>query len=126
MGAVVVLACFVAGVNYAYRWVFLLWPAFWMWRRLQVEETVCLRQRIMAGIGCGLVALAFWEDGLFCVVINAFPPRNSDWVNHAQLGFRLWTQPLQWLLMALLAGWLCDGVLSIIRSWRQDADAAKT
>jgi|APLak6261667961_1056064.scaffolds.fasta_scaffold00010_37 hypothetical protein len=126
IGAVVVLACFLAGVNYAYRWVFLLWPAFWMWRRLQQVDPASRWSRVVAGIGCGLVALAFWADGVFCLAINALPPKGGDWVNHVQGIYRLWTQPGQWLLMALLAGWLLEGVLAIIGTWWRERDVRPT
>jgi hypothetical protein len=126
LGATVVLACFLAGVNYAYRWIFVLWPAWWLWRRAG-DGLLTGRERGAAALGAVLVALALWSDGIFCAFINALPPRPGDWVNQVQLSYRLWTQPLQWLLMGLLAGWLLEAALSIAREWwqrRRDQPAA--
>jgi hypothetical protein len=117
MGAIVLLACFFAGVNYAYRWIFVLWPAFWLWRQAG-DKMLPGRQRLVAAVACLLVLLAVWQDGVFCVLINALPPLGAAKVDYAQLIFRLWTQPLQWLLMALLAGWLMEGTVALIREWR--------
>ncbi|HEX2862219.1 MAG TPA: hypothetical protein VHN79_11290, partial [Lacunisphaera sp.] len=116
MGAAVILACFVAGMNYAYRWIFALWPAFWLWRQAG-DDSLPRGKRRIAALGCGLMGLAFWQDGIFCVAINALPPRSAAWVDQAQLIYRLWTQPLQWLLMGLLAGWLLEGVAAIAGEW---------
>jgi hypothetical protein len=118
MGAVVTLACFLAGVNFAYRWIFVLWPAFWLWRQAQAPALPGPRRRV-AALACALIALALWQDGLFCAAINSLPPRSPGWIDHAQLVFRLWTQPLQWLLMALFAGWLLEAVQVILREWWQ-------
>lgn len=117
IGACVLLACFLAGMNYAYRWIFVLWPAVWVWR-LARDGSLPGRQRLVAGLACGLMVLAVWGDGIFCVFINALPPLDRAKIDHAQLIFRLWTQPLQWLLMGLLAGWLLEGVLVILKGER--------
>ena len=116
LGAIVILTCFVVGANYAYRWIFILWPALWVWRRAG-DESLPDRQRWAARIGCALVGLCLWLDGGLCVVVNLLPPRDPAWVDHVQLVFRLWTQPLHWLLMILLAGWLLEGALATVREW---------
>lgn len=116
LGAIVILTCFAAGVNYAYRWIFILWPAHWLWRQS------CLgllpnRQRWAARTACALIGLCLWLDGGLCVVVNLLPPRDPAWVNQVLLVFRGWTQPLTWLLMMLLAGWLLEAALTIIKEW---------
>jgi hypothetical protein len=116
LGAVVVLTCFVAGANYAYRWIFLLWPALWLWR-LAGEAALPDRQRWAARAGCALCALCLWLDGALCVAVNLLPPRDPAWVAQVQLVFRQWTQPLPWLLMILLAGWLLEGARAALREW---------
>jgi len=123
MGAVIIVACFMAGVNFAYRWIFLLWPAFWLWRQAG-NSILTRRDRTVAGIGCGLMALAFWQDGLFCLAINSLSPRTQEWVDHAQWVFRLCNQPLQWLLMGLLAGWLLEAGLHLSREWWRSRQGA--
>ncbi|HWA27703.1 MAG TPA: hypothetical protein VG734_18750 [Lacunisphaera sp.] len=119
LGALVVLSCFAAGTNHAYRWIFLLWPALWLWRR-GTDASLSARQRWAARAGCSLAAVCLWLDGVFCVAINFLPPRDPAWVNQVQLLFRLGTQPLHWLLMILLAGWLLEGALATLLAWRAD------
>lgn len=116
LGAIVVLTCFVAGVNYAYRWIFILWPALWLWRQ-SCMESLPSRQRMAARVACALIGLCLWLDGGLCVVVNLLPPHDADWVNHVQLVYRRWSQPLAWLLMMMLAGWLLEAALATIQEW---------
>ena len=37
--------------------------------------------------------------------------------------WRLWTQPVHWLLMLLLAGWLLEGALVTAREWWSERHA---
>ena len=118
MGAIVLLACFAAGVSYAYRWIFALWPALWLWRRAaESGETARVRWALRAGLG--LLLFGFWSDGLMCLVVNrVLPPQSQAAIDALQVSWRLWTQPLHWALMILLAGWLLEGVLATGREWR--------
>jgi hypothetical protein len=116
LGAMVVLTCFFAGVNYSYRWIFILWPALWLWR-LSRSALLPGRQIWAARMACLLVGLSLWRDGLFCLTVNILPPRELAWLDDAQKSFRLWSQPLDWLLMMLLAGWLLEGVRATVREW---------
>ena len=117
MGAVVLLTCFLAGMNYAYRWIFALWPALWLWRRA-TEGQLPARQSWAARLACALVGLCLWMDGCFCATINLFFPYHTPaWEEHMKLVWRLWTQPLNWLLMLLLAGWLLEGALATVKEW---------
>lgn len=117
MSAVVLLACFLVGMNYAYRWVFVIWPALWLWRRA-ADGLLPSRQRWAACVACGLVLICLWSDGLFCATINIFISYHSPaWLDHQKLVWRLWTQPLHWLLMMMLAGWLLEGALATAREW---------
>lgn len=116
-GAIVLLTCFVAGVNYAYRWIFVLWPAVWLWRQAD-EGSLLPRQRLAARLGCALVLLCLWLDGGLCLTVNLFFSQYApDWQNHLDVIWRRWTQPLQWLLMMMLAGWLLEGALATVREW---------
>ncbi len=116
LGASVVLACFAVGVNFSYRWIFVLWPALWLWRQAW-DGSLPNRQCWAVRAGCALVWLCLWLDGGLCLVINLLLHRSQAWVDHLLLVFRLWTQPLHWLLMMLLAGWLLEGALATIREW---------
>lgn len=117
LGAVVLLTCFLVGMNYSYRWVFLLWPSFWLWRQA-ADSTLPGRQRWAARLACALAMVCLWGDGCLCASINIFNPYHSPaWQEHVLLLWRLWTQPLHWLLMILLAGWLVEGALATGREW---------
>lgn len=123
LGAVVILTCFAAGVNYAYRWIFILWPALWLWRQAG-DGSLPGRQLWAARLACVLAGLCLWLDGTLCVAVNLLPPRDPGWVGHVQLVFRQWTQPLHWLLMMLLAGWLLEGARATVREWWSERHAA--
>ncbi len=117
LGAIVLLTCFLAGVNYAYRWIFVLWPAFWLWRQA-VGMSLPRPQRWVARLACALVLIDLWMDGILCVVVNLFLTHLSQaWQNHLDLVWRRWTQPLHWMLMMLLAGWLVEGTVATLREW---------
>jgi hypothetical protein len=116
LGAIVVLTCFVAGANYAYRWIFILWPALWLWRQSGAGSQPD-RSRWAARFGCALIGLCLWLDGGLCMAVNFMPPRDQAWIDQVQLVYRQWTQPLHWLLMILLAGWLLEAGLATIREW---------
>ena len=123
LGALVLLTCFAAGVNYAYRWIFILWPALWV-GRLAADRSLPGRQRCAARAGCALIGICLWLDGGLCVAVNLLPPRDPVWVGHVQQVFRLWTQPLDWLLMILLAGWVLEGAWASMREWWAGRPAA--
>jgi len=116
LGILVLLTCFAAGVNFAYRWIFILWPALWVWRQAG-DRSLPGRQRWAARAGCALIGLCLWHDGVLCVVVNLLPPHDPAWINRVQLIFRLWTQPLDWMLMILFAGWLLEGAQASLREW---------
>ncbi len=117
LGAIVLLTCFLAGVNYAYRWIFVLWPALWLWRQTR-DDLLPHRERGAARMGCALIALCLWLDGILCAMVNLFFAQYAQvWQNQMDVIWRLWTQPLHWLLMILLAGWLVEGALATAREW---------
>jgi hypothetical protein len=117
LGAIVLLACFTAGVSYSYRWIFVVWPAIWLWRQA-TAISLSGRQRWVARGGCALVLLCLWLDGGLCLTVNLFlPPGNQAWLDHLQFVWRLWTQPLHWLLMMMFAGWLLEAGLVTVREW---------
>ena len=123
LGIMVVLTCFTVGVNFSYRWIFILWPALWLWRQAG-DGMLPDRQRHAARLGCVLVGLCVWLDGVLCVIVNLLPPHGQAWIDHVQLVFRLWTQPLHWLLMMLLAGWVLEAALATAREWWSERHAS--
>ena len=117
LGAVVLLTCFLAGVNYSYRWIFALWPAVWLGRQA-ASDAIPGRSRGAAWLACILVLLCLWLDGALCLTVNLFFSHYAqDWQNHLDIIWRRWTQPLNWFLMMLLAGWLLEGALATLREW---------
>lgn len=117
MGAVVLLGCFMMGVSYAYRWIFVLWMALWLWRRA-CEPAGEVRQRWVFRLGVGLVIFCLWSDGLMCLVINRLlTPMTEDRLVEVQAVWRWCTQPWHWLLMGLFAGWLLEAAYAIGKEW---------
>ena len=120
LGGTVVLACFVAGASFAYRLVFALWFGLWVWRQAW-STSVTRRQILTARLGCVLLFCCFWLDGILCVLVNqvlpAVDPTKFEALQHT---WRLCTQPLQWLMMMLIAGWLLEAALALGREWLAD------
>lgn len=106
VGALILAGCFLAGTSFAYRWIFALWLCPWLWS-LRVHG----RHPILAKAALGLLLLNVWLDGLYCLVLNLWiqylPPLLPTIWRYA-------TQPLNWILIALLAGWLLDAALSAV------------
>ncbi|MBI2498167.1 MAG: hypothetical protein HYV75_09765 [Opitutae bacterium] len=124
LGVIVVLACFVAGVSYMYRWIFALGMALWLWRRAG-EPAEPMRMRWSFRLGCGLMFFCFWCDGLLCLVVNLFlPPLSPVQTSALLVEWRWWTQPLHWLLMMLLSGWLLEAGLATWSEWRKATAAS--
>lgn len=122
-GAILVLACFLAGVNYAYRWIFIFWMALWLWRQA-VPGAGTPREVWTARVAAGLVMFSLWSDGALCVLFNRIIPLLPAQFAEFNAPWRLLTQPLHWALMILLAGWLLEGALASLKAWRDDRVAA--
>jgi hypothetical protein len=117
VGAIVLLTCFLAGVNYAYRWIFVLWPALWLWREAGAVEAP-VRARLAARVACGLIVACLWLDGLLCTAVNLHLKQYAQvWVSQFDVTWRQWTQPLHWALMMMLAGWLLEAGLTTVKEW---------
>lgn len=104
-GALVLLACFAAGTSHAYRWVFSLWLWPWLWR-----ETTANRGPARLAFVLWLVSI--WADGVLCLVVNT-----TGLAYRPAFGWRVLTQSLTWVLMALLAGWLLEGFMAQAKLW---------
>lgn len=125
IGCIVLLTCFSIGLNYAYRWIFIVWPAIWLLRR-SVDRELCSRQRWAALGACGLIGVCLWTDGLFCLWVNMMPAVAERDLWHMQYVLRLWIQPLHWILMFLFAGWLIEAGVSTVREWWRANVAAQS
>jgi hypothetical protein len=110
--AVMLLACFVGGISFSYRAIFVIWPLWLAWREWRGGRP--LRWLLVAEIA--LLAGVLWFDGLFCAAVNLTHTAVERFrLEHWQLVWRLWTQPLVWLAMAFLTARLL-GVLADL--WR--------
>lgn len=122
LGAILLLACFLAGVNYAYRWIFIFWMALWVWRQA-APGAGTNREIRTAQVACALLMFALWSDGALCFFFNRIMPLLPTQFANVDRPWRLLTQPLHWALMMLFAGWLLEAVLAHVREWW---DARKT
>ncbi|MSU46562.1 MAG: hypothetical protein EXS42_05430 [Lacunisphaera sp.] len=113
LAAVVLLACFAAGSNYSYRWIFALWLGPWLWDSWREQQKASVP---WSRVALWLVPLVLWQDGLLCAAVNLgsvkVPVAQYESLQHY---WRLGTQPLTWLLMILLAGWLLQTVVTAAR-----------
>ncbi|SDS09092.1 hypothetical protein [Opitutus sp. GAS368] len=116
LGTILLLACFMAGVNYAYRWIFIFWMALWVWRQA-APGMGTRRETRTAQVACVLLMFALWSDGALCVFFNRIMPLLPSQFAGFDAPWRLLTQPLHWALMMLFAGWLLEGVLATVREW---------
>jgi hypothetical protein len=124
LGAIVLVACYTAGISYAYRWIFALWMALWMWRRAG-DAAAGVRARWTLRLGCGLMLFCFWCDSLLCLVVNLFLlPLPQTRLASLLVEWRWVTQPLHWLLMLLLAGWLLEATMATWAEWRKETGPA--
>jgi hypothetical protein len=115
LGSTVLLACFLAGVSYSYRWIFSLWLAPWLLQLADTRTHPARQQRCAVVTGYLLLGVS-WLDGAFCLATNTLIGATSlDQLLRWQSVWRLLSQPLQWLLFALLAAWLTEAVLTTTR-----------
>jgi hypothetical protein len=117
MGASILLSCFLARANHGYRWVYILLLLPWLWRGRPAEP----RTKGMMQVARMLVLVVPWLDGVYCLVLNTlFGPLPPDVVIRWTHYWRLLTQPLHWVLMILLAGWLWSVVARALTSAAND------
>lgn len=124
LGATTLTACFLAGVSFGYRWVFSLWLAPWLLATSRDLTLAPSRRRLATATGWLLLTIV-WLDGAYCLVTNTLVgPMPSAQLRSWQLTWRLATQPLSWILFALLSGWIADALLGAVRTLRAPAAPA--
>ena len=105
LGAALLTGCFFSGVNFAYRWVFGIWLAPFLWQATRASAPPAIRS--IAKLTSGLLLVALWADGvaaffLTCVLRKASGADLVRWANQ----FFLLEQPVTWALFVCLIGWL--------------------
>lgn len=119
LGALLLVACFVAGSNHGYRWIFAVWLGPWLLERARSEGLPRLERRA-AGLTWWLLPVVLWLDGVLCLLVNtgglSVPGMDYTVLQH---GWRLLTQPVHWLLMVLLGGALAGLAVSAWTSVRR-------
>ncbi len=119
LGAALLVGCFVAGMSYAYRVIFGLWLAPWLW--LEMRQTAGFR-RLGAQLGGWLLLALMWGDGLFCLFVNAtMTPLSEERLQRLNHLWHWISQPFVWMLMMLLAGWLLVLVRETLQRSRPSA-----
>jgi hypothetical protein len=109
MAAVLLVSCFLAVINFGYRWIFALWLAPWLWRQRPHSAA--------ARIIVWLLPVALWHDAVLCLATNLwFPGLSAGQYDRILVAWRLVTEPLVWVVMILLGGWLLDLTLE---RWRE-------
>ncbi len=113
MGAAMLVFCFLGTINFGYRWIFALWLAPWLWHHRQVSAA--------ARILVGLLPIILWHDSFLCLATSLwFPNLRPEQYDHIFLLWRLATQPLTWLAMIFLTGWLFELALAGWRDVRRE------
>ncbi len=118
LGATTLTGCFLAGVSFGYRWIFALWLAPWLLEASRDLSSARSRRALATATGWLLVTIV-WLDGAYCLYTNLLVgPMPATQIQSWQLTWRLLTQPLSWILFALLSGWIADALLGALRSLR--------
>lgn len=116
LSSAVLSGCFVAGLNYGYRWIFALWLGPWLWAMMIANKSPWYRV-LWLSIPCLL-----WADGLFCFAVNSgtvsIPTGDLP---RAQQLWRVATQPLHWFIILGLAGCAIRILMEILRQSRTKA-----
>jgi len=112
LAAAVTVGCFLVGIGHAYRWIILLLIPAWLFA--STASTLRGRRgRLLVWI---LLFAVLWGDGLFCLFVNArFIPTSQEVIYEWAKVWRLCSQPVHWMFVILLGGWL----------WRLGLDALK-
>lgn len=112
VGALLLGGCFLAGTSFAYRWVFSLWLLPWLWHAAAGNS-----RPVVAKITLSLLLLSLWQDGLYCLVLNLWLQRDLPLLDTIWLYF---SHTVNWILIALLAGWLLEAGVRAGREARRN------
>jgi hypothetical protein len=117
LGAVLLTGCYLVVVNYAYRAVFAIMMAPFLWTAWTADNWPATYRRLgrIAGV---LTLVLMWLDGLICLFLNlAYQIRPGAW-DISNRAIMLGQQPLVALLIVALAGFLVPFLREALRSLR--------
>jgi hypothetical protein len=118
LGAVLLTGCFFAGLNYTYRLVFALWLAPLLWQ-LPRDGRAPVAVRRLARLTGALLLAVLWLAPVLYQVIKYLRPRYPQPIVKAWAdGLLLAEQPVWWLLVACLLGFLVHFGRGVIRTLR--------
>lgn len=105
LGATLLTACFFTGMNFAYRWIFALWLAPFLWQAS--HEEVSPRLRRFAVWTAVLLIVALWADAAAAFTLTRLGGKvtGENLVRWADRFF-LVEQPFTWAFFICLIGWL--------------------
>ena len=122
LAAAILTTCFFVGQHYAYRWIFAIWLApflWWLSRNHNGPQTV----RRLARITGGLLLVLMWAETAFVFAWHQAPQdemlKMSKWVSLAM-------QPLTWAFFICLLGFLTHFVRESADHLLGNRDSAKT
>jgi hypothetical protein len=102
LGAAVLTGCFFAGQHFAYRWIFAVLMAPFLWTLSHAPEAP-LNARRFARILAWLLITILWTEAVFVFVLHGMPHATMmaalNWIS-------LGMQPLTWAFFVCLLGFL--------------------
>jgi hypothetical protein len=108
LGAVLLTGCFFTGRNFAYRWVFALWMAPWLWQQTR-DSLAPVAVRRLARATAALLLFALWFDPLTSTVLGACQGRvPAETILRWADRIFLLEQPITWAFFACLLGFLAQ------------------
>ena len=119
LGAVLLAGCFLAGTNYAYRWIFALWMVPFLWWLVR-ERNAPLRVRRVGAVTAFLLLFSLWGDALVSASIEWLSPHIPVAVlGRAADEFFKWEQPVTWsffgCMIAFLAHFIREALAVLCR-----------
>jgi len=104
LGAILLLGCYAAGVNFGYRLVLAVWMAPFLWTMWRAEDLPATCRSVGRVVGVLLMGF-LWIDGASCLLINLSGPRPQTQIDHWMDNIMLAQQPFVAALMLGLV-WL--------------------
>ncbi|HEX2854938.1 MAG TPA: hypothetical protein VHO24_17015 [Opitutaceae bacterium] len=115
LGAALLTGCFLTGMNFAYRWVFALWLAPYLWS-LWHDPLAPAALRRLARWTAALLMVVLWADPLACLVFSFMRHVPGDTLVRWANAFFYLEQPFTWAFFACLIGFLVQFVRGGLRS----------